>query len=134
MIDKIVHFKNCEVIDSNDKMLFIKINNELLKYTMDIKSQIKCKNPELYCDCKKTKLINNVFEEVLEVEKEKTEGFDIGIYDLDLNFYGVYSKKSYKPLIKVTNLNTLNGTTFLKFPEDSDSDEEIENKLKKFNF
>jgi len=133
MVDKIVHFKNCEVIDSNDKLLFIKINEELLKYTNDIKSKINCKNPELYCDCKKTKLINNVFEEIIQVEKEN-EIIDNGIYDLDLQFYGYYSKKSYKPLVKVIGLNNLNGISFLKFPEDSDSDEEIENKLKKFNF
>ena len=43
-------------------------------------------------------------------------------------------KKSYKPLIKVIGLNNSNGISFLKFPEDSDSDEEIENKLKKLNF
>jgi len=133
MVDKIIHFKNCEIIDSNDNLLFIKINEELLKYTNDIKRQINCKNPELYCDCKKTKLINNVFEEVIQIEKDN-QVIDNGIYDLDLNFYGVYSKKSYRPLIKVIGLNTLNGISFLKFPEDSDSDEEIENQLKKFNF
>jgi len=133
MVDKIIHFKNCEIIDSNDNLLFIKVNEELLKYTNDIKHQIKCKNPELYCDCKKTKLINNVFEEVIQIEKEN-DLIDNGIYDLDLQFYGFCKKKSYKPLIKVIGLNNSNGISFLKFPEDSDSDEEIENKLKKFNF
>ena len=135
-LEHVLECKNCQVIEQDEEYLYIKP----LKYSLfsALKESIVTllnKNPELYCDCKKTIFISDSFEDVIKVKKNNNIVETLDYYDMTLLLYKICfsNKSSYGPMIKCMNVVPLKEeTSFLPDSDDYNSDEEINDSIQHY--
>jgi hypothetical protein len=133
-IDSVFTFTHCEVVKTEPGWVYLKIREENIIKEIK-KDAIKRfqRLPDFYCDCKKSILINDEFEDLIKIEDPL--GVSLGKYNITVLLYAFwYCKKSYGPRIKITSIEEIIKTkpVFERDIDETDSDEEVNEHYIKF--
>lgn len=124
-----------KVILSDEKYIYIKPNEvfESLKekiveiieksYTF-IEKSTRVVLTQYYRHCKKTLLVKDVFEELIQVEKNEIDVPENTFVEMEFHVYGInVLGKSYSPKIKIVNFESINNKIdFLQSDQSDQSD------------